>query len=138
MGNTSDDVRIARVNDGQCAHSEKLATGCTKIIVVTRVVMHSSLCQHSIIFHFTFPIVLKYATSIMSVVLSHVRGGALLASIINFALPCRNDFNVDFNPRVYLPLFITSARRELMLSICFFWCEINRVNAVKTEELRAN
>ena len=38
----------------------------------------------------------------------------------SLAFPLRRDFNVDLYPRVTLPDFITSARRELIESALFF------------------
>lgn len=52
---------------------------------------------------------------------SHLRGGVLLAIITSLDLPWRRVFSVWRRPRQYLPDFITNARRELMLSIAFFY-----------------
>ena len=50
-------------------------------------------------------------------------------------LPWRSVFRVDLKPRVYLPLFITSARRELMLSMAFFVFLIATMVDCKNAEL---
>jgi hypothetical protein len=41
--------------------------------------------------------------------------------ITNLDFPWRKVFNVDLYPRVYLPLFITRASLELILSFDFFY-----------------
>ena len=57
----------------------------------------------------------------------------ILTIMTSFALPLRRDLRVDLYPRVTLPDFMTSARRELMLLASFlfflgaivtvgFWC----------------
>lgn len=51
----SDDVRIARVNDGQRAHPVVFATGCTELNVVSAVMMDSGFGQHSVVLNFRFP-----------------------------------------------------------------------------------
>jgi len=47
--------------------------------------------------------------------------GVLFEMITSFALPCRSVLRVDLYPNVNFPLFITRARRELILSIAFFY-----------------
>lgn len=51
----------------------------------------------------------------------YLRGGVLFAMMINLAFPWRRVLSVCLYPRQYLPDFITSARRALILSKAFFW-----------------
>ena len=55
MGHRSDDIRVPRVCDRKSAHTEVLATGCTQLDVVSRVMMNSGLGQHGVIFYLTLP-----------------------------------------------------------------------------------
>ena len=45
----------------------------------------------------------------------------ILTIMTSFALPLRRDLRVDLYPRVTLPDFMTSARRELMLLASFLF-----------------
>ena len=65
---------------------------------------------------FLFKILGKHYFSIVS----HLRGGVLLAIMINLALPWRRDFKVCLYPKQNLPDFITKAKRALVLSKAFF------------------
>lgn len=51
----SDDVRIAGVNDRQCAHPVVLSAGSAKLNVVTTVVVNTSLGQHGIVLDLRLP-----------------------------------------------------------------------------------
>lgn len=53
--------------------------------------------------------------------LYYLSWGVLFEIITSFALPCRSVLRVDLYPSVNFPLFITRARRELILSIAFFY-----------------
>lgn len=46
---------LTRVNDGQCAHPVVFAAGCTKLNVVSTVVVDTSLGQHGIVLNLRFP-----------------------------------------------------------------------------------
>ena len=50
----TDDIRISRISDGQCAHTEVLSTSGTQFIVVSSVMMDSSLGQHGVVLDFRF------------------------------------------------------------------------------------
>lgn len=50
-----DDVRIARIDDGQCAHPEVFTTGCAKLNVVSTVMVDTGLGQHGIVLDLRFP-----------------------------------------------------------------------------------
>ena len=134
----SDDVRISRVCDGHCAHSEVFTTGCAQFNVVACVVVNSSLGQHGIVFNLRFPARQFIFTLVQKLnpiwfpgdkdsidrrglLLSlYLRGGVLLAMITNLDFPWRRVLRVWRKPRQYLPDFITKDRRELILSTAFF------------------
>ena len=50
----TNDIRISRISDGQCAHTEVLSTSGTQFIVVSSVMMDSSLGQHGVVLDFRF------------------------------------------------------------------------------------
>jgi hypothetical protein len=43
---------------------------------------------------------------------------------MSLAFPWRRVFKVDLYPRLYLPLFMTKAKRELMVSVDFFYIRV--------------
>ena len=51
-------------------------------------------------------------------------------------LPERKVFSVDLYPSVYLPLFMTKAKRELILSMAFFYRHIITTKANKKNQQR--
>ena len=51
---------------------------------------------------------------------TYLNGGVLFAMMTNFAFPCLRVSRVFLYPNVYLPDFMTRARRELMDSTAFF------------------
>ena len=61
------------------------------------------------------------STSVHQADSTNLSGGALFARMTSLALPRRNDLSVDRYPKVYLPLFITRAKRVLTLSMAFFY-----------------
>ena len=132
------DVRVSWVCNRKRADTEIFTTGRSKFNVVSSVMMNSCLSQHSIIFNFRFS---KIKMSIISFQIDYtvkcmvkialcmrglkyiqiyLKGGVLFAIITNFAFPWRRVSSVFLYPRVYLPDFITRARRELMDSTAFF------------------
>lgn len=57
---TVDDVQykryvLTRVNNGQCAHPVVFAAGCTKLDVVSTVVVDTSLGKHGVVLNLRFP-----------------------------------------------------------------------------------
>lgn len=118
----TDNVRISWINDRQSTDPKVLPTRSAQGHIITTVIMHTSLGKHGIVLNLTLPARQKskiiFATH--ERLMTYLRGGALLARMTNLAFPSRRVLMVERYPRVYLPLFITRARRELMLSIAFF------------------
>lgn len=51
-GHGFDDIRVAGICYRQRANSEVLSAGCAELDVIARVVVHSGLGQHSVVFNF--------------------------------------------------------------------------------------
>lgn len=116
-------VRVTRINDGERADSKVLATCSAQWHIVSTVVVNASLGKHGVVLDLTFPEWekrKKIKVLVLQQPSSHLNGGALLARMTSLAFPSLRVLMVDRYPRVYLPLFITRARRELMLSMAFF------------------
>lgn len=66
---------------------------------------------------------------------NYLRGGVLLAMMINLALPWRNVFNVCLQPRQNLPDFMTKAKRALVDSKAFFCRSPNKWSGKESEHI---
>ncbi len=51
----ADDVTVTWICDAEGAHSEVFTTGCSKLDVVTGVVVDTGLGQHGVVFNLAFP-----------------------------------------------------------------------------------
>ena len=93
MRHRPDDIRISRVGDRKSGDAEIFTTGGTQLDVISRVMVHSSLGQHSVVLDLGFPeneieILEKSDKRISGLNFgSYLRGGVLLAMMTNLALP---------------------------------------------------
>lgn len=53
---SSDDIRIAWIGDGQCAYTEIFTACCAQFDVVATVMVDASLGQHGVVFDFGFSV----------------------------------------------------------------------------------
>ncbi len=108
IGESSDDVRVTSVSDGECAHAEVFTAGSSQFNVVAVVMMNSALSQHSLILDKTlsvgfkiFAISIKFHESILEPLKSFLRESMLDHSIAFSKKEAY--FSVIKNDSIWLP-----------------------------------
>merc|ERR1711907_856364 len=95
--------RLTGIQDAEARHTEVLTTGSAEVNVGASVVVDAALGKHGVVLE-----------------LRLAKRWAVARDNDQLGLARRRVLSVDLYPREYLPLLITSWRRELMDSCAFF------------------
>merc|ERR1712142_7435 len=102
----ADDVTITWICDAKGTHSEVFTACCTELNVIPCVMMNTGLCQHSIVFNFTFPELWSVVgqDDEFSLALSQVLEGLFVSKVVLAAL--HNQLKASINTLHLLFLFL--------------------------------